>query len=172
LLLHGLQGVMGSDNFDAVFGSDPVTPLALRLTPALTPEWGTVDHDIMTNPVGSLEAIFNNLPLAASDINLPMELAVGQTVLSLLLPQQLGSLLNDTVFDPNTGIIAGFLNARDDLATAVLTANNDFPSALGSLATAEWENISELVQSTPAIDLADLGLLLNPDALVSGLSAL
>ncbi|MFZ0902796.1 MAG: hypothetical protein WAN71_02720 [Mycobacterium sp.] len=172
LLLHGLQGVMGSDNFDAVFGSDPVTPLALRLTPALTPDWGTVDHDIMTNPVGSLEAIFNNLTLAASDINLPMELAVGQTVLSLLLPQQLGSLLNDTLFDPNTGIIAGFLNARDDLATAVLTANNDFPSQLGSLATLEWENMSELVQSTPAIDLADIGTLLNPDALVSGLLGL
>ena len=172
LLLHGPQGVMGSDNFDAVFGSDPVTPLALRLTPALAPDWGTVDHDIMTNPVGSLEAIVNNLPLAASDINLPMELAVGQTVLSLLLPQQLGSLLNDTLFEPNTGIIAGFLNARDDLATAVLTANNDFPSQLGSLATLEWENMSELVQSTPAIDLTDLGLLLNPDTLVPGLSAL
>jgi hypothetical protein len=38
-------------------------------------------------------------------------------------PQQLGSLLNGPVFDPNTGIIAGFLNARDDLATSVLTAN-------------------------------------------------
>jgi hypothetical protein len=172
LLLQGLQGVMGSDNFEAVFGSDPVTPLALRLTPALAPDWSTVDHDIMTNPVGSLEAIFNNLPLAVSDINLPMELAVGQTVLSLLLPQQLGSLLNDTLFDPNTGIIAGFLNARDDLATAVLTANNDFPSQLSSLATMEWENMSELVQSTPAIDLTDLGLLLNPDTLLSGLSAL
>ena len=119
-----------------------------------------------------LEAIVNNLPLAASDINLPMELAVGQTVLSLLLPQQLGSLLNDTLFEPNTGIIAGFLNARDDLATAVLTANNDFPSQLGSLATLEWENMSELVQSTPAIDLTDLGPLLNPETLVSGLSAL
>jgi hypothetical protein len=172
LLLQGLQGVMGSDNFDAVFGSDPETPLALRLTPALAPDWSTVDHDIMTNPVGSLEAIFNNLPLAASDITLPMELAVGQTVLSLLLPQQLGSLLNDTLFDPNTGIIAGFLNARDDLATAVLTANNDFPSQLGSLATTEWENMSELVQSTPAIDLTDLGTLLNPDALISGLLGL
>lgn len=169
LILHGLQGVMGSDNFDAVFGSEPFTPLALRLTPALSPDWATVDHDIMTNPVGSLEAIFNNLPLASSDINLPMDLAVGQTVLSLLFPQQLGSLLNDTLFDPNTGIIAGFLNARDDLATAVLTANNDFPSQLGSLATLEWANMSELVQSTPAIDLADLGLLFNPDTLLSGL---
>jgi hypothetical protein len=172
LILHGLQGLMGSDNFAAVFGSEPMTPLELRLTPALSPDWATVDHDIMTNPVGSLEAIFNNLSLAASDINLPMELAVGQTVLSLLLPQQLDSLLNDTVFDPNTGIIAGFLNARDDLATAVLTANNDFPSALGSLATAEWANMSELLQSTPAIDLSDLGLLFNPDGFVSGLLGL
>jgi hypothetical protein len=104
------------------------TALELRLTPALTPDWATVDHDIVTNPVASLDAIFNNAPLAASDVTLPTELAIGDTVLSLLLPQQLGSPLNDTVFDPNTGIIAGFLNARDDLATAVLTANDDFPS--------------------------------------------
>ncbi len=162
LLLHGLQGVMGTDNFNAVFGNDPVTPLALRLTPALSPDWATVDHDIVTNPVASLEAIFNNLSLAASDISLPGELALGQTVLSLLLPQQLGSLLNDTVFDPNTGIIAGILNARDDLATAVLTANGDFPSQLGSLATLEWANMPELIQATGSTLLADLGTLLNP----------
>ena len=162
LLLHGLQGVMGSDNFDAVFGSDPITPLALRFTPALAPDWATVDHDIVTNPVASLEAIFNTLPLAGSDITLPMELGVGDTVLSLLLPQQLGSLLDETVFDPNTGIIAGLLNARDDLATAVLTANNDFPSALGSLATAEWANMPELIQATGSTLLTDLAALFNP----------
>jgi hypothetical protein len=169
LILHGLQGAMGSDNFAAVFGSEPATSLALRLTPALEPDWTAVDHDIMTNPVASLEAIFNNLSLVSSDINLPMQLAAGDTVLSLLFPQQLGSLLNDTVFDPNTGIIAGFLNARDDLATAILTANNDFPSQLGSLATTEWANMSELVQSVPAIDLTDLALLFNPDTLLAGL---
>jgi hypothetical protein len=162
LLLHGLQGVMGTDNFDAVFGSDPVTPLDLRLTPALAPDWATVDHDILTNPVGSLEAIFNNLPLAASDIGLPTELALGQTVLSLLLPQQLGSLLNDALFDPNTSITAGLLNAADDLATAVLTANDDFPSQLGELATLEWQNMSELVSATPSTALADLITLINP----------
>ena len=162
LLLHGLQGVMGSDNFDAVFGSDPITPLALRFTPALAPDWATVDHDIVTNPVASLEAIFNTLPLAGSDITLPMELGVGDTVLSLLLPQQLGSLLDETVFDPNTGIIAGLLNARDDLATAVLTANNDFPSALGSLATAEWANMPELIQATGSTLMTDLATLFNP----------
>ena len=168
LILHGLQGVMGTDNFDAVFGSDPETPLGLRFTPALAPDWATVDHDIVTNPVGSLEAIFNNLPLAFSDISLPTELALGDTVLSLLLPQQLGSLLDDSVFDPNTGIIAGLLNARDDLATAVLTANDDFPSQLGSLATAEWENMPELVQATGTTLLADLSALLNPADFVAG----
>jgi hypothetical protein len=168
LILHGLQGVMGTDNFDAVFGSDPETPLGLRFTPALAPDWATVDHDIVTNPVGSLEAIFNNLPLAFSDLSLPTELALGDTVLSLLLPQQLGSLLDDSVFDPNTGIIAGLLNARDDLATAVLTANDDFPSQLGSLATAEWENMPELVQATGTTLLADLGALLNPADFVAG----
>lgn len=168
LLLHGLQGVMGSDNFDAVFGSDPITPLALRFTPALAPDWATVDHDIVTNPVASLEAIFNTLPLAGSDITLPMELGVGDTVLSLLLPQQLGSLLDETVFDPNTGIIAGLLNARDDLATAVLTANNDFPSALGSLATAEWANMPELIQATGSTLLTDLATLFNPADFFAG----
>jgi hypothetical protein len=117
---------------------------------------------LLTNPIGSLEAIFNNLPLAASDINLPTELALGQTVLSLLFPQQIGSLLNDTVFDPNTGIIAGFLNARDDLATAVLTANHDFPTELGSFATLEWANMTELVQSTSSTLLTELGALINP----------
>jgi len=110
----------------------------------------------------SLEAIFNTLPLAGSDITLPMELGVGDTLLSLLLPQQLGSLLDETVFDPNTGIIAGLLNARDDLATAVLTANNDFPSALGSLATAEWANMPELIQATGSTLLTDLAALFNP----------
>jgi hypothetical protein len=162
LLLHGLQGVMGTDDFTAVFGSDPTIPLELRFTPAFAPDWATVDHDLLTNPIGSLEAIVNNLPLAASDINLPTELALGQTVLSLLLPQQLGSLLNDTIFDPNTGVIAGFLNARDDLATAVLTANNDFPTELGSLATLEWANMTELVQSTSSTLFTELGALVNP----------
>jgi hypothetical protein len=162
LILNGLQGVMGTDNFDAVFGSEPVTPLALRFTPALSPDWTTVDHDIMTNPVASLEAIFNNLPLAANDITLPMELGVGDTVLSLLFPQQLASLFDETVSDPNTGIIAGLLNARDDLATAVLTANNDFPSQLGSLATAEWANMPELVQAAGTTLWTDLSMLINP----------
>ena len=168
LLLHGLQGVMGSDNFDAVFGSDPVTPLALRFTPALAPDWSSVTRDLVSHPVTSLEAILNNLPLAASDVKLPVDLAIGQTALSLLLPQQLGSLVNDTLLDPNTGIIAGLLNARDDLATAVLTANDDFPTQLGTLATTEWANMPELVQTAASSLLADLGALFNPADIFTG----
>jgi len=92
---------------------------------------------------------------------LPTELAFGQTVLSLLLPQQLGSLLNDTVFDPNTGIIAGFLNARDDLATAVLTANDDFPSALALWHDGVGEH-ARVGSGDASSLLADLGTLFNP----------
>jgi len=162
VLLNELQAVMGTDNFDAVFGSDPSTPLWLRLTPALSPNWDTVGHDFLTNPVGSLEALINNLPLAASDITSPIELAITQTVLDVLDPQQLGTTLSNALFDPNTSITAGLLNAADDLATAVLTANDDFPSQLSQLATVEWENMSELVSATPSTGLADLITLLNP----------
>lgn len=153
---------MGTDDFDAVFGSEPSTSLLLRLTPALSPNWDTVGHDFLTNPGGSLEAIVNNLPLAGSDITSPIELAITQTVLDVLDPQQLGSTLNDALFDPNTSITAGLLNAADDLATAVLTANNDFPSQLGELATLEWQNMPELVSATPSTALADLSTLINP----------
>lgn len=159
LILHGLQGLMGRDNFEDVFGSEPFTPLALRFTPALTPDWGSVTHDIFTNPVGSLSAIINNLPLLASDINLPVQFAVGETILSLLLPGQLDTLFNDVVTDPNTGIIAGLLNARDDFATAVLAANDDFPTELGQVATWEWENMSELIQLTSSELLTDFPML-------------
>jgi hypothetical protein len=161
-LLNELQAAMGTDNFDAVFGSEPSTPLWLRLTPALSPNWDTVGHDLLTNPVGSLEAVINNLSLAASDITSPIELAVAQTVLDVLDPQQLASTLEDALFDPNTSITAGLLNAADDLATAVLTANDDFPSQLSQLATLEWENMSELVSATPSTGLADCIALLNP----------
>ena len=156
LLLHALQGLMGSDNFDAVFGSEPATPLALRFTDALSPDWTAVENDILAHPVESLTAIVNNLELAFSDVSLPVEFALIEPVLALLTGQDLAALPGDILFDPNTGIVQGFLNARDDLATAVLTANGNFPSELGAQATQEWANMAELVQSTPNFDLADL----------------
>lgn len=147
VLLNGLAGAMGQANFDAVFGSEPQTPMALRLTPALSPDWATVFHDLLTHPSASLTAITDNLPLAFSDISLPIQFAVANLALSLLLPENLLSALTDPLFDPNTSITAGLLNARDDLATAVFTANDDFPTQLGQQATEEWAQMAELVQS-------------------------
>lgn len=73
--------------------------------------------------------------------------------------QQFGSILNDALFDPNTSIISGILNARDDLATSVMTANGGFPTELGSLATWEWEHMSQLTDLSLATAWADLGSL-------------
>jgi hypothetical protein len=42
--------------------------------------------------------------------------------------RQYFQFFNEWVLDPNTGIIAGFLNARDDLATA-----STLPAELGTL---------------------------------------
>lgn len=162
-LLHALEGLMGSDNFEAAFGSEPSTPMELRLTPALSPDWDAVADDVFTNPAESLSAIVDNLPLAWSDITLPIELAMTRTVLAPLIPGfQLDDVFHDALLDPNTSITAGLLNARDDLATAVLTANDGFPSQLGKLATLEWQNMSELTQPDSNIDLADLTSLLDP----------
>ncbi len=154
LLFSGLKGLVGSDNFAAVFGEEPVTPLAMRFTDALSPNWDAVWHGITTDPFGSLTAVANNLPLLWSDISLPFELAAAQSVLSLLLPGASGSLLNDALFDPNSGIIAGLLNARDDLASTVLTANNAWPTEVGDQAAQQWANMDELIQQAPTMDLS------------------
>jgi hypothetical protein len=50
--------------------------------PALSPDWDTIAHDVVTNPFGSLSAIVDNLPLASSDINLLIELAIVETALA------------------------------------------------------------------------------------------
>lgn len=160
LLLHGLAGVMGADNFTAAFGAEPETPLFLRFTPALSPDWTTVLHDLAANPSAGFSALAHNLPLAFSDVALPMEFAAANLALSLLLPRQLGAALLDPIFDPNTSITAGLLNARDDLATAVLTATNGFGTELGALATAEWAHLDALTTGTPAAQLSEFATLL------------
>lgn len=153
LLFTGLKGLIGDDNFAAVFGAEPETPLELRFTDALSPNWDAVWHAITTDPFGSLTAVANNLPLLWSDISLPFQLAAGQSLLSLLLPGSAGSLLNDALLDPNSGIVAGLLNARDDLATTILTANNAWPTEVGETATQQWANMSELIGQAAGTDL-------------------
>ncbi len=156
LLFSGLKGLIGDDNYAAVFGAEPATPLALRFTDALSPDWDAVWHGFAADPFGSLAAVANNLPLLFSDISLPLQLAAAQSVLSLLLPGTAGSLLNDALLDPNSGIVAGLLNARDDLATTILTANNAWPTEVSELAAQQWANMSELVDQTAPTDLGSL----------------
>lgn len=151
MLFSGLKGLIGSDNYAAVFGEEPVTPLALRFTDALSPDWAAVWHGFASDPLGSLAAVANNLPLLWSDISLPFQLAGAQSLLSLLLPG--GSLLDDALFDPNGGIVAGLLNARDDFATTILTANDAWPTEVGEQAAQQWANMSDLVDQTAPMDL-------------------
>lgn len=150
LLMNGLQGLMGDENYEAVFGHEPFTPIALRFTDALSPNWDAVWNSIMDHPMESLTAVWNNLPLLASDINLPITLALAQTALSVVMPQLLIPAINDALFDPNTSILAGLLNARDDFATAILTATDAWPTELGEQATQQWANMADLIASTPA----------------------
>ncbi|MEB3033996.1 DUF1214 domain-containing protein [[Mycobacterium] nativiensis] len=180
LWVHDLRDAMGASQFAAVFGEDPFTPMWMRLTPALSPDWLAVGKDFLTNPTGSLTAFMNTLPLAGNDINLPVLLTQellqqnftetfhavqagvtsgnwGQVFADLQTGgQQLFSILNDALFDPNTSITAGILNARDDLATAVMTANGGFPTEAGLLATLEWAVMPQLTQLATATSSADV----------------
>lgn len=156
LLMNGLQGLMGNENYDAVFGAEPFTPIALRFTDALSPNWDAVMNSVLQHPMESLTAVWNNLPLLTSDINLPITLALAQTALSVVMPQLLIPAINGALFDPNTSILSGLLNARDDLATVILSANNAWPTELGELAAQQWANMSDLIANTPSFDLSDL----------------
>jgi len=156
LLMNGLAGLMGNENYDAVFGSEPFTPIALRFTDALSPNWDAVMNSFFEHPAESLTAVWNNLPLLASDINLPITLALAQTALSVVMPQLLIPAINGALFDPNTSILAGLLNARDDLATVILTANDAWPTELGEQAAQQWANMADLIADTPSWDLNDL----------------
>jgi hypothetical protein len=154
--MNGLAGLMGNENYDAVFGSEPFTPIALRFTDALSPNWDAVMNSFFEHPAESLTAVWNNLPLLASDINLPITLALAQTALSVVMPQLLIPAINGALFDPNTSILAGLLNARDDLATVILTANDAWPTELGGQAAQQWANMADLIVDTPSWDLNDL----------------
>ncbi|KKC00925.1 hypothetical protein [Mycolicibacter arupensis] len=155
LLMNGLQGLMGNENYEAVFASQPFTPMELRFTEALSPDWDAVMRSVLDNPMESLSAVWNALPLLASNISLPITLGLAQTALSVVMPQLFIPTINDLLFDPNTSILAGLLNARDNLATVILTANDDWPTELSERAAQQWANMADLIATTPSFDLND-----------------
>jgi len=185
LWLHDLETTMGSEDFEAVFGVDPTTPMWLRFTPALSPDWTAVTKDVLTDPSAGFAAFNDNLALAQHDINLPIQLAQallqrnfdqtfeavqthlgsGQWLQALtdlqLGGQQFGSILSDALFDPHTSITAGILNARDDLATAILAANGGFPAEAGWLSTLQWALMPQLTDLDADSQLSDITALFN-----------
>lgn len=196
LYLHDLQSAMGAGNFESVFGEQPFTPTWLRLTPALSPDGLALTKAFLTDPSGSWSAIQDNWNLAMKDITLPIQLAqalleknfdqtsdavqsalaagdLSQALTALFTGgQQFGTIVGEALFDPNTSIISGLLNARDDLATAVFTATGGFPDVANPLATLEWVFLPELSRSgwdfSALLDQAtwanlDLGTVLNSD---------
>lgn len=156
LLMNGLQALMGNENYEAVFASQPFTPIELRFTEALSPNWDAVWNSVLENPTESLTAVWNALPLLASNINMPITLALAQTAMSVVMPQLLVPAINGLLFDPNTSLLAGLLNARDNLATVILTANDAWPTELSEQAAAQWANMADLIANTPSFDLTDL----------------
>ncbi|MGH3562924.1 MAG: hypothetical protein ACRDTN_14315 [Mycobacterium sp.] len=172
LVLDQLKAAMGADQFTELFGGQTDVPSVLdRMTEsALIPNLGTVAHNILTDPQGSLTAIMNNLPLAIQDIELPTILAVAR--LRDLFEQGgagiqgLGALFNETLTDPATSISAGILNARDDLAVSVMNANSSTEPS-----DTLWNSLSQVNQAlaqtlsnmlNPSTAAADFSTLLNP----------
>ncbi|WP_225401455.1 hypothetical protein [[Mycobacterium] zoologicum] len=156
LELNALSAVMGSENFESVFGTQPSTPIELRFTDALSPDWDAVMRSVMDHPMESLTSVWNALPVLSADITMPISLALAQGAMSLLLPQMALTAIDDALFNPNTSILAGLLNARDDFATVILSGNNDWPTELSAQAAQQWANMSDLIASTPSFSLADL----------------
>ncbi|OBG01249.1 hypothetical protein [Mycolicibacter sinensis] len=156
LELNALSALMGRDNFESVFGSQPFTPIELRFTDALSPDWDVVMRSVFDHPMESLTSVWNALPVLSSDITLPITLALAQTAMSVVMPQMLLTAIDDALFNPNTSILAGLLNARDDLATAILSGNDDWPTELSAQAAQQWANMADLIADTPSFSLADL----------------
>ncbi|NDJ88843.1 DUF1214 domain-containing protein [Mycolicibacter kumamotonensis] len=167
LMYDQVKAAMGAEQFTAIFGGQTDVPSVLdRLTPEFSPNLATLAHDILTNPDGSLSALINNVPLAIKDIELPVILlverlqvlaghtteAIQTAVSSGDLPQLwtaldtaaqgLGSIFDLTLTDPATSITAGFLNARDDLAVAVMNAPGGFAPL--SESTPLWDSLAAL----------------------------
>ncbi|HEX7323557.1 MAG TPA: hypothetical protein VF299_11640 [Mycobacterium sp.] len=182
-----IRSVIGNDQYDALFGAQQAVPSMLdRLTdPALTPSMTTVAQDILANPSGSLSATVQNLPLLVRDVDMSAVFGVlrldeitGQTWLAIQSAissdqpsqvltafetgvQELGTALNQMWTDPTTSITAGLLNARDDLAVAIMNAGSYTPLSAGDF-TSTADQFSQLDQSISQLLSGGLRYLLEP----------
>jgi|GEM_PF-1734855 len=166
LINEQVESVMGSTAYRQLLGGQGFTlgvpqevPTVLQrmFDPALIPNVGTLAHDILTDPTGSLIALVDNVPLAIKDVELPSLLSLLSLEGVVKLHSGLSgleTLLYDTYLNPATSITAGFLNARDDLAVAIMNAS---PSTTFSDSSPLWASLIQLNQQV-------FGSLLSPTA--------
>jgi hypothetical protein len=157
LEIDQIKAAMGADQFNEIFGGQTTlfgvpqdVPSVLdRMTDAsLAPNLATLGNDILANPLGSVSALINNLPLALKDIELPIILTflrVEEVIKGGLGVPSLATVLNEMVSDPTTSLTAGLLNARDDLAVAVMNAGSGFAPLSDSVPL--WDSLIELNQA-------------------------
>ncbi|WP_194163659.1 DUF1214 domain-containing protein [Mycolicibacterium sp. P1-5] len=147
-----IKAAVGDEQFNRIFGTQQSVPsLFDRMTsPSLSPDLPTVARAIFANPVGSLAAVVNNIPLLVKDIGLPTLLAVARLYEAVRTGTGLSGLANAvvrTLTDPATGIPAGFLNARDDLAVALVNSHNYSPLSAGDVRSVVGQ-LAQFGQST------------------------
>lgn len=166
LELDQIKNAIGADEFNQIFGGQTDVPSVLdRMTdPTLVPDMSTLGHAVFADPLGSLSALINNLPLAVKDIEMPMVLAALRLDLALGSGGHalgLDTLFNDIFTDPASSITAGILNARDDLSVAIMHADSytlsasDFTSAWDQLAQS-GQSVSEMLSAGFSYLLGDL----------------
>lgn len=158
-----VKDAIGAQEFAQLFGGQSNVPSVLDraiLDPSLTPNLLPLVATFLANPLRSLGAIVNNLPLMVQNIVTPMVLAtlrwnllVGETSaleLSNLASGDLSGMIGEywagfqdtvalveqTLFDPATSVTAGFLNARDALAVAIMNAPSYAPLSWNDIESA------------------------------------
>lgn len=137
-----IKAAVGDEQFEKIFGGQQDVPSVLdRMTDATwMPNLGSVINAFMADPSGATAALVENLPLALKDIELPMVLA------ALRLEMGLPDAFTQMWTDPATSITAGFLNARDDLATSILNSDGH-PALTAGDFTSVSDQMTELYQA-------------------------
>lgn len=143
LQIDDIKDAIGSAKFNEIFGvQDTIVSLSERFTHHLS----LLDaaENIFNNPFGSLAAVLNALPQTINDLQYPIVLAAARTAdaiadamqangadssatQALEIFEALGSVFAQAIFDPDTSITAGLLNARDDILFALVAGVRDTP---------------------------------------------
>ncbi|SRX92230.1 hypothetical protein MSP7336_00455 [Mycobacterium shimoidei] len=162
-----IKAAMGAEQFNEIFGGQTtvfgvpqdVPSVVDRLTsPELIPNIVTIVNAMLADPENTLTAIINNVPLAIKDIELPVifsVLSLQEAVQGGLGAPSFATVFENMLTDPVTSITAGILNARDDLAVAVMNASDStsFDDAVPLWASLEQINQGILQTLTSALDL-------------------